>query len=173
MGARGPAPKRDAERRRRNKPAGGEATKAPSGAAEVKAPSLPRKYDERCPRCEGLGVRISHGVADTCPGCKGVGHVEVPMHPFAVSWYRSLAQSGQAKFYEPSDWQLARYLALEMARALRKPMSPMAVQAITGSMGDLLVSEGSRRRVRIELEKPREGGDASVSVLDHYRDMNG
>ncbi len=32
-------------------------------------------------------------------------------HSMAADWYRSLAESGQARFYEASDWQTARIWA--------------------------------------------------------------
>lgn len=39
-------------------------------------------------------------------------------HPIALEWYMSLAKSGQAIFYEPSDWSAAFVLAETLSRAL-------------------------------------------------------
>jgi hypothetical protein len=32
-------------------------------------------------------------------------------HPIALDWFNSLEESGQAQFYEASDWMTARYIA--------------------------------------------------------------
>jgi hypothetical protein len=96
-------------------------------------------------------------------------------HPIARDWYLSLAQSGQCRWYEPSDWQRARFVAEAMHRNLDSGrFSAQLFAAVSSSMSELLDTEGSRRRVRIELEraplKPNgAGGDAAVADLDAYR----
>ncbi|MHD0009251.1 hypothetical protein ACQX2I_11800 [Corynebacterium diphtheriae] len=40
-------------------------------------------------------------------------------HPLMKDWFRSLKESGQSAFYEPSDWQTARLLAEVMSQELR------------------------------------------------------
>lgn len=108
-------------------------------------------------------------------GCK----VEVPApetswHPIARDWYLSLAQSGQAQFYEPSDWQYARFIADAMSRNLkqRQKFSAMLFAAVQSGMTDLLTTEASRRRVRLELERAVAGAaetPASVTAMSDYR----
>ena len=39
----------------------------------------------------------------------------------ATEWYESLAESAQAIYYEPSDWQFARLLASELSAYLGLP----------------------------------------------------
>lgn len=108
-----------------------------------------------------------------------VGSVEVPpadesWHQIAKDWYRSLAESGQAQHYEPSDWQAARLLAHELTRALRQKVSATLFSALWTAMGDLLTTEGERRRVKMEINRkpPKPEGDAAkVTRLDDYRNL--
>ncbi|MFF7329651.1 hypothetical protein [Streptomyces sp. NPDC008150] len=94
--------------------------------------------------------------------------------PIATDWYLSLRKSGQAAFYQPSDWAVARYAAELMSRVLdcseRGPNGQL-VAALNSVMSSLLTTEGDRRRARMELErkKPSAQADADVAVLDDYR----
>ncbi|MGE0133750.1 MAG: hypothetical protein AB7L91_06345 [Dehalococcoidia bacterium] len=87
------------------------------------------------------------------------GKVPVPqapadLHPVAKRWYQSLRRSGQSRRYEPSDWAAALYCAELMSRLLkaRKPSAEMA-GVVWRMMTDLLTTEMSRRRARIEIER--------------------
>lgn len=152
-GAGGPPPKRQAERRRRNKPDGIQVTTAP-GAAEVVVPEPDESW-----------------------------------HPVARRWYESLADSGQSRFYEPSDWATAYLLAESISRDLKPqvvgihpetgrpvraaiPLKGASLAAYLRAMTALMVTEGDRRRARLELERP-DGGEqetpAGVTALDEYR----
>lgn len=140
MGVRGPIPKRDDERRRRNKPDAATTTVEVTG--EVKSPDIDPDW-----------------------------------HEIAVDWYRSLSNSAQSRFFEPSDWAAARLLAHDMTRHLNsgRPSSQWFA-SLWSAMGDLLTTEASRRRVRMEIkrspEKPANAGEgATVTRLDHYRDL--
>lgn len=99
-------------------------------------------------------------------------------HPIAADWYLSLRESGQAAFYQPSDWAVARYAAELMSRVLdcseRGPNGQL-VAALNSVMSSLLTTEGDRRRARMELERKKSAGPqlASVSPLDSYRDIAG
>jgi len=94
--------------------------------------------------------------------------------PIATDWYLSLRESGQAAFYQPSDWAVARYAAELMSRVLdcseRGPNGQL-VAALNSVMSSLLTTEGDRRRARMELERKKPAGrsDADVTVLDDYR----
>jgi hypothetical protein len=94
-------------------------------------------------------------------------------HPAATDWYGSLSLSGQAQFYEPSDWEAARLVAGELSAYLRAPKrSAMMFSHLWSAMTDLLTTEGARRRAAIEVER---AGDektetpAGVVALDEYR----
>lgn len=95
-------------------------------------------------------------------------------HAGAKRWYKSLAESGQAQFYEPSDWEAARLIAGELSVYLRsKKRSAMMFSYLWSAMTDLLTTEGARRRLKLEIdrEQPSEGDeDADVAKLDDYRD---
>lgn len=85
-------------------------------------------------------------------------------HPMIQDFWDSLAESAQAIYYEPSDWQFARF-TLHFADTLLKNSRPSAqmLQSVNSALGDLLVSEGARRRVRLEIE--RQQGKAEVLDL--------
>lgn len=84
-------------------------------------------------------------------------------HPMIQDFWDSLAESAQAIYYEPSDWQFARF-TLHFADNLLKNSRPSAqmLQSVNSALGDLLVSEGARRRVRLEIERQQ----SKAEVLD-------
>lgn len=99
-------------------------------------------------------------------------------HSIAAGWYLSLRESGQAAFYQPSDWAVARYAAELMSRVLdcseRGPNGQL-VAALNSVMSSLLTTEGDRRRARMELErKPTvQQTPASVTAIADYRSSIG
>lgn len=155
MGTRGPVPKRSDQRRRANKPASGEISKAPA-AVEVVAPEASEDW-----------------------------------HPVATRWFESLKVSGQRRWYEPSDWATAYLIAESISRDLnpqfvgvtagddsaplyeRIPLKGASLSAYLKAMGNLLATEGDRRRASIELQRGvvvDADEDASVTALADYRD---
>ena len=88
------------------------------------------------------------------------GEVPVPdldipnAHPMITDFYESLRDSAQSKYYEPSDWSYMRFI-LHFCDGLVKSSRPSGrmLATISSAMSDLLVSEGSRRRVRMEMER--------------------
>lgn len=156
----GPVPKRKAQRRRQNTD-GVEIESAP-GAPRVRVPRADPKW-----------------------------------HPVARAWFNSLGRSGQARFYEPSDWALATLMAESMSRDLapqfvgfeegtdsegnafvrpclqRLPMKGASLAAYLKGMSNLLVTEGDRRRLRLELERPGPAGvqatDPKVARMSEHR----
>jgi len=111
-------------------------------------------------------------------------------HPIAKAWYKSLADSGQSEFYEPSDWAMALIVAESIHRDLepqvvgiaertgeavmeKVPMKGASLSAYLKAMTALMVSEGDRRRAGIELERAgaSEADKTPVGVvaLDEYR----
>ena len=155
MGKRGPVPKRSDQRRRENAPEVSP-TKAP-GAASVSIPSADPEWN-----------------------------------PVAVRWYESLAESGQSAFYEPSDWASAWLLAESMSRELepqplvvgsgehakvemhRMPPKAASVAAWLKGMSQLIATEGDRRRIGLELQRPAADGvgepPAGVTDLRAWRE---
>lgn len=94
-------------------------------------------------------------------------------HPIAKEWFTSLGRSGQAAFFEPSDWALARFGAMLMSEvAMSDRPSAQMVVSILQITSSLLSTEGDRRRLRLELARgPQIDADevASVSAMDDYR----
>jgi len=154
MGTRGPVPKRSDQRRRANKPTSGEVSKAPA-AAVVPVPETAEEW-----------------------------------HPVAQRWFDSLAESGQSRFYEPSDWATAYLVAESISRDLNPqfvgvtagdssepiyeviPLKGASLSAYLKAFGNLLTTEGDRRRASIELQREQSvdaDEDASVTALDSYR----
>lgn len=156
MGARGPVPNRSDERRRTNKPEGG-ITAAP-GALVVEIPEPSEDW-----------------------------------HPVARRLYESLKASGQSRFYEPSDWATAYLIAESISLDLKPqfvgfaqtssvsteaefaviPLKGASLSAYLKALGNLLATEGDRRRASVELQRGLqvdEDEDASVVALDAYRD---
>jgi hypothetical protein len=108
-----------------------------------------------------------------------IGSVQVPElgiddpHPFIVDFYQSLIDSAQSRYYEPSDWQYARWLCFAMNDYIsgRKPSAVM-FQSINAALSDLLITEGERRRVRLEIERGQNGdteGGTVTSFEDYMR----
>lgn len=133
MGTRGPVPKRSDQRRRTNAPDG--PIDHAAGAAVVESPDADPNW-----------------------------------HPVALAWFESLKESGQSKFYEPSDWATAFLIAESMSRDLSPqaigiaektgevvrdviPLKGASLSAYLRAMSVLLVTEGDRRRLQIELER--------------------
>lgn len=136
-GARGPVPKPQAQRRRKNKPEVPVTTVA-AGAVDS---SAPRPDDT--------------------------------WHPRARQWFDALTSSGQAELYQASDWAQAM-LTADMISALVSAEKPSAQMfaAVLQSSSSLLVTEGERRRLRLELARgPQVDEDeaASVAAMADYR----
>ena len=87
-----------------------------------------------------------------------------------VRMYEAMRRSGQAAFFEPSDWAMAQWAVELMDRFEAKPQAVMA-QVIQSMWTNLLATEGDRRRLRVELERVTEDADesAAVAALDDYR----
>lgn len=86
---------------------------------------------------------------------------------FALDWYESLRTSGQAVFYTDSDWLTAQLVARGVMDYIRRPAA-MKLHAVMNAMGDLCVTEGQRRRVRIELERsgPQQDPDRAAAEAE-------
>lgn len=96
------------------------------------------------------------------------------VHELAQSWYESLAQSAQSVYYEASDWEAARICAFMMSHMLKssKP-SAEVYKAILAQFATLLVTEGDRRRVRLEVIRAANDSKLSADDLAIERVMRG
>lgn len=133
---------------------------------------IPKRSEERTrrnrPENEG-SVPLSKG--ERVP--YRVPPVDSKWHPRAKQWYRSLSRSGMREYYELSDYEMARILCDALTEYYRRP-SAMMLATVMQSMTSLGVTEGERRRMRIELESPKElETSASVTAIDTYREQLG
>ncbi|QGJ90156.1 terminase small subunit [Mycobacterium phage SheaKeira] len=80
-------------------------------------------------------------------------------HPLITDMYESIKASAAVKYYEPTDWQFARLALFTLnqeliyARDNGKPVGAMKLTAINQMLSALLLTEGDRRRVRLEIER--------------------
>lgn len=137
-------------------------------------------------RSEDLARPRERKGKDIVPVTKGVlKPVVIPdadpdWHPIATMLWEGLLASGQADFYQQSDWAFAYSLMEDLTR-YKEPLvnrdgeeyfkrSGQMLQVIYSAMERLLVTEGDRRRVRVELTEPEPESDpAAVLVMAEYR----
>ena len=132
---------------------------------------VPKRIEERLGHVSSADKEAVERVPVT--GTVVVPAADEAWHPIARRWYDSLPGSGQAQFYEPSDWATAAYLAEAMSRNLHagQRFSAQLFAAVMSGMSNLLVTEGDRRRVRLELERlPDEAVPklALVTPIDRF-----
>ncbi|QCG76861.1 hypothetical protein SEA_XIANYUE_5 [Mycobacterium phage XianYue] len=143
MGTRGPIGKRDEERVRRNAP------ENPTETIQVIGTVKPPELGD-----------VSH-LGET--------------HPLIIEMYESITQSAAVKYYEPTDWQFARLTLYTLNQELiaaqhnGKPVGAMKLTAINQMLSSLLLTEGDRRRVRLEIE--RNPGDPTTGKVVDMTDM--
>lgn len=119
-----------------------------------------------------------------------IGSVPIPEldidqpHPLVVDIYESLKSSAQNVFYEASDWQTARLAMYALNEELHatwkeggpKPMSAVKLQVINQMMASLMMTEGERRRARLEIERTQNpsGEDGQIlTMADHFKQRLG
>lgn len=165
----GPVPKRSSQRRRRNKGPEG----PPPTSGKGSGTSAWVAY------AESLGIAVPEGASRAqVQELVAQGAGDDGWHPLAREWFDSLADSGQAGFFEPSDWATARVYAEVLSSAVRllreggRGAGTLIERWQVGAT-ELLTTEGARRRARIELEREADGQDeettADVSELAEYR----
>lgn len=143
MGTRGPIPKRDAERVRRN-------------------------------ITEDSTVTVQMNGLVTIPELGDISHLG-ETHSLVEEIYESIKQSASVKYFEPTDWAYARLTMhtlnaeLISAKHLGKPIGAMKLTAITTMLSALLLTEGDRRRARLEIE--RTTSDSGSGKVLEFTDM--
>ena len=80
-------------------------------------------------------------------------------HPVAQGWYRSLRMSGQSQWYEASDWATAWVAAEVLSRLYEFGFSATLLEQWNSMAARLMVAEGDRRRLRIELVRDEDTDD--------------
>ncbi|MFF7021418.1 hypothetical protein ACFY97_10420 [Streptomyces klenkii] len=95
-------------------------------------------------------------------------------HPIAKRLWDSLKESGQADYYQASDWAMAFSLCEDLSHYKQAgKRSGQMLQTIYSTFERLLVTEGDRRRVRIELHEPEpeEQSAAVLAIADYKKDL--
>lgn len=104
--------------------------------------------------------------------------------PLTKGFWESLKESGQAKYYEPSDWMTAltalHLLDLQIRPYINKEqklvygsVSPTMVAAVWQMLTSIAVTEGERRRLRIEVDRSTgvdEDGAKVIPISKVYED---
>lgn len=164
----GPIPKKDAERRRRNK----------GPESEGSLSSIPAEV-----------VNLDETIA---------GEVKIPLpdenwHEIAILIYESQMKSGQSMWMEPSDWSVLYLMCESISRDLNPqvigiteegdvvkdviPLKGASLNAYNKTMAALMMMEGDRRRLRVELERQKrldaaaEGDGKVVDIVQHRNDL--
>lgn len=100
-----------------------------------------------------------------------IPHKAQDWHPIAVKMWEGLKTSGQADFFQNSDWAFAYSLMDDLSYYKKSgKRSGQMLQSIYSALERLLVTEADRRRVRIELSAPEEDeASAAVLAIAEYR----
>ncbi|WP_197688731.1 hypothetical protein [Corynebacterium belfantii] len=135
---------------------------------------VPKRSDQRRRRNkDATGLHIVKDLPATAKAKPP--RVSPNWHPLMKDWFRSLKESGQSAFYEPSDWQTARLLAEVMSQELNSGEAVKAsmLAEFNRAAAALLTTEGERRRLRVELQagESSAGDDVVVSTMENYRNM--
>lgn len=162
----GPPPKRSDERRRTNVPTAGPVEK-------VDLEKLPGADDPN-----SLPFLISQPIVIPQPVTGSADDEDSGWHPIALELWESFKRSGQALYWEPSDWAVAKLVCESISRDLkpqvvgvapasefgpaevvkdRIPLKGASLGAYAKMFGQLMLTEGERRRLSIELERTRHG----------------
>lgn len=128
-------------------------------------------------RSEDLARPRERKGKDIVPVTKGearptkIPNADRTWHPIALKLWEGLKTSGQADFYQNSDWAFAYSLCEDLSYYKQSgKRSGQMLQTIYSAFERLLVTEGDRRRVRIELNEPVEDGpSASDEAIEAYR----
>jgi hypothetical protein len=141
VGQHGPIPKRSQERRRRNKTDSEGAPLEPDIVEVDEEPVTAPEPDEN-------------------------------WHSYAIDFYLGCVDSVQAQFFEPSDWQALRMACEVQSRLLKDqpmkvadadggeriewvkmPVKGADLSALSKVWSSLMVTEGDRRRLRLEIQR--------------------
>jgi len=101
--------------------------------------------------------------------------VEAPELPEGCSelsreLFEALESSGQAQFFEPSDWWLAKLMTVAVDDYLDGRKSATKLAEIRALATELMMSEGQRRRLRLELIRDDPVGEpAEVTAINEYK----
>ncbi len=125
----------------------------------------PKRSEERRRRNAPDGVQVTKG--EMMPVTWDLAPHE-DWHPIAVWLYESVRTSGQSRYYQDSDWAMLYSICDDLSYYKNSgKRSGQMLQSIYSAMQNLMITEGDRRRVRIELTEPeRQAELASVTAIN-------
>lgn len=114
---------------------------------------------------------VTHGVLRDVR----IPHADKDWHPLAKRLWDGMKTSGQADFMQNSDWAFAYSLMDDLTYYKNSgKRSSQMLQTIYAAMTSLMITEGDRRRVRLELQAPAdETQDAELFAIEGYKDALG
>ena len=129
---------------------------------------IPKRSDERHRRNASERDVVSSPAAEgvQAPAADG------SWHPIAKRLWRAAKESGQSRFYEPSDWAVLYSLMDDLSYYKSgSKRSGQMLQTIMSSLSSLLLTEGDRRRLQIELARPgsEDPSRAGASEVERWR----
>ena len=105
-----------------------------------------------------------------------IGPVEVPQlglvdpHPVISQLWSGMVASAQARYFEPTDWAFARLtLYFTDCQVKAGKVNGQVLATVHSMLSDLLVTEGSRRKVRVEVER-EQAEDNVVDIASLFRE---
>lgn len=104
-----------------------------------------------------------------------VPHADSDWHPIARKLWDGMKSSGQADFFQNSDWAFAYSLMEDLSHYKKSgKRSGQMLQTIMSSLERLLITEADRRRARIELSAPveEEASAAVLAIADYRKDLD-
>lgn len=187
----GPPPKREAERRRRNEPripvtkvdvADWAAEALGDAPVEDVQDSLPFKV------AQPIVVPVYDGSWDVETDSEGQPTAEAKnrWHPLAQDLWDTYSKSGQALYWQPSDWAMAAFVCETISRELLPqiigykeygegeshvkepiwgpaPVKGATISAVMKAAGALMMLEGDRRRLGLELTSRYAAAEAPAA----------
>jgi len=97
-------------------------------------------------------------------------------HPTAKRIWEGMKTSGQADFFQNSDWAFAWSLMDDLTYYKEggpKGRSAMMLASVMQGLERLMVTEADRRRARIELSAPEEPEESAavLAIADYKKDL--
>lgn len=118
---------------------------------------IPKRSEDRRRRNKATG-----GVVTAKSGSDGFKPPEAGehWHPIAVDLWNAALVSGQSVFYEPTDWVMLFSLCEDLSLyKFSSRRSGQMLQSLMSGFSSLLLTEGDRRRLQIELSRAAAESD--------------
>lgn len=101
-----------------------------------------------------------------------------PDNELTMELYESVLASGYTHTYEPSDWHVLRFLLFNVDTYITQisesgKVNAHALSELMSGFGSLLMTEGERRRLKMEIQREESKPSADVAVMNDYKKMFG